>query len=94
MLKSKGGKRIFSRGIDDLAIIPNPRCDTHKGLFHLSCHIDNERSLGVSVCHLRYGGAQTMYKVTNTFFRLPQSPQQAPKDPDHQDRLGAANHQE
>jgi hypothetical protein len=35
-----------------------------------------------------------MNKVTKTFFGLPQSPRQAPKDPDHQDRLGATNHQE
>jgi hypothetical protein len=94
MLESKGGKRNFSRGIGDLAIIPNPRCDTHKGLCHIPCHIDNGRSLGVSVCHLRHGGTQTMYKVTKTSFGLPQSPRQAPKDPDHQDLLGAANHQE
>jgi hypothetical protein len=79
---------IFSRGIGDLAITPNPRCDTHKGLCHLSCHIDN------GLCHLRHGGAQTMYKVTKTSFGLSQSPRQAPKDPDHQDHLGAANHQE
>jgi hypothetical protein len=94
MLESKGGKRIFSRGIGDLAITPNPRCDTHKGLYHLPCHIDNVCSLGVSVCHLRHGGAQTMNKVTKTSFGLPQSPRQAPKDPDQQDRLGAGNHQE
>ena len=30
------------------------------------------RSLGVSVHHLRHGGAQTMYKVTKTSFGLPQ----------------------
>jgi hypothetical protein len=94
MPESKGGKRIFSRGISDLTITPNPRCDTHKGLYHLPCYIDNGCSLEVSVCHLRYGGAQTMNKVTKTSFGLPQSPRQAPKDPDHQDRLGAANHQE
>jgi hypothetical protein len=94
MLESKGGKRIFSCGIGDLTITPNPRCDTHKGLCHLPCHIDNGRSLGVSVYHLRHGGAQTMYKVTKTSFGLLQSPQQASKDPDHQDHLGAANHQE
>jgi hypothetical protein len=85
---------IFSRGIGDLAITPNPRRDTHRGLCHLPCHIDNECSLGVSVCHLQLGGAQTMYKVTKTSFGLPQSPRQAPKDPDHQDRLGAVSHQE
>jgi hypothetical protein len=79
---------IFSRGIGDLAINPNPRCNTHKGLCHLPCHIDNERSLGVFVCHLQHGGAQTMYKVTKTSFVLPQSTRQAPKDLDHQDRLG------
>ena len=72
MLESKGVKRIFSCGIDDLAITPNPRCDTHKGLCHLPCHIDNGCSLGVSVCHLRHGGAQTMNKVTKTSFGLPQ----------------------
>jgi hypothetical protein len=88
MLESKGGKRIFSRGIGDLTITPNPRCDTHKGL----CHIDNGCSLEVSICHLWYGGAQTMNKVTKTSFGLPQSPRQALKDPDHQDRLGATNH--
>jgi hypothetical protein len=93
MLERKGGKRIFFRGIDNLVIIPNPRCDTHNGLCHLPCHIDNGHSLGVSICHLRYGGAQTMYKVTKTF-GIPRSPWQALKDPDHQDRLGAANHQE
>jgi hypothetical protein len=74
---------IFSCGIGDLAITPNPRCDTHKGLCHLPCHIDTGRSLGVFVCHLRYGEAQTMYKITKTSFGLPQSPQQALKDPDH-----------
>jgi hypothetical protein len=92
MLESKGGKEIFSRGIGDLAIIPNPRCDSHKGLCHLPCHIDNVRSLGISVCHLRHGGTQTIYKVTKTSFGLPQSLRQAPKDPDHQDHIGAANH--
>jgi hypothetical protein len=85
---------IFSSGISDLIITPNPRCDTHKRLCHLLSHIDNGRSLGVSVCHLRHGGAQTMYKVTKTSFGLLQSPRQAPNDPNHQDRLGAANHQE
>jgi hypothetical protein len=94
MLESKGCKIIFSCGIGDLAITHNPRCDTRKGLCHLPCHIDNERSLGVFVYHLRHGGAQTMYKVTKTSFGLPQSPRQALKDPDHQDHLGAANHQE
>jgi hypothetical protein len=84
---------IFSHGIGNLAITPNPRCDTHKG-YHLSCHIDNVRSLGVSVYHLWHGGAQIMYKVTKTSFGLSQSPRQAPKDPDHQDRLCAVNHQE
>jgi hypothetical protein len=85
---------IFSRGIGDLAITANPRCDTHKGLCHLTCQIDNDHSLGVCVCHLRHGGAQTMYNVTKTSFVLPQSPRQVLKDLDHQDRLGAANHQE
>jgi hypothetical protein len=85
---------IFSRDISDLTITPNPCCDTHKGLCHLPCHIENGCSLGVSVCHLRYGGAQTMSKVTKTSFRIPQSPRQASKDLDHQDHLGAANHQE
>jgi hypothetical protein len=85
---------IFSCIIGDLAITPNPCCDTHKGLCHLPCHIDNRRSLGVSICHLRYGGAQTIYKITKTFFGLPQSPWQVPKDPDHQDRLDIVNHQE
>jgi hypothetical protein len=94
MLESKGGKRIFFRGIGDLTITPNSRCDTHKGLCYLPCHIDNERLLGVFVCHLWHGGAQTMYKVTNTSFGLPQSPRQAMKDPDHQDRFGDVNHQE
>jgi hypothetical protein len=94
MFESKRSKKIFSRGIGDLTIISNPRYDTHKGLCHLPCHIDNECSLGVSICHLRYGGAQTMYKVTKTSFGPPQSPRQAPKDPDHQDHLVAANHQE
>jgi hypothetical protein len=94
MLESKGGKRLFSRGIGDLAITRNLRYGTHKGLWHLPCHIDNGCLLGVSVCHLRHGGAQTMYKVTKTSFGLPQSPRQAPKDHDHQDRIGAANHQE
>jgi hypothetical protein len=88
------GQEDFFCGISDLAITPNPCCDTHKGLYHLPCHIDNGHSLGVSVCHLRHGGAQTMYKVTKTSFGLPQSPRQALKDPDHEDRLGAANHQE
>jgi hypothetical protein len=35
-----------------------------------------------------------MYKVTKTSFGLSQLPHQALKDPDHHDRLGAANHQE
>jgi hypothetical protein len=94
MLESKGGTKNFSRGIGDLAITPNLRCDTHKGLYRLPCHIDNKHSLGVYVCHLQHGGAQIMNKVTKTSFGLPQSPRQAPKDPDHQDRLGATNHQE
>jgi hypothetical protein len=85
---------IFSRGIGDLAITPNPRCDTHKGLCHLPYHIDNGRSLGVSICHLRHGGAQTMNKVSKTSIELPQSSQQALKDPNQQDCLVAANHQE
>jgi hypothetical protein len=34
MLESKGGKRFFSRGIDDLVITPNPRCDVHQGSSH------------------------------------------------------------
>jgi hypothetical protein len=85
---------IFSCGIGDLVITHNPCCDTHKGLCHLPCYIDNGCSLGVSICHLQYGGAQTMYKVTKTSFELPQSPRQAPNDPGHQDRLGATNHQE
>jgi hypothetical protein len=34
MLESKGGKRIFSRGIDGLAITTNPRCDTHQESSH------------------------------------------------------------
>jgi hypothetical protein len=93
-LKVKEARGFFSRGISDLAITSNPRCDTHNGLCHLLCHIDNGCSLGLSVCHLQHGGAQTMYKVTKTSFGLPQSPQQALKDPDHQDRLGATNHQE
>jgi hypothetical protein len=84
----------FPRRLGDLAITTNPRCDTHKGLCHLPCHIDNGHSLGVSVCHLRHGGAQTTYNVTKTSFGLPQSPWQALKDPDHQEHLGAANHQE
>jgi hypothetical protein len=40
MLESKGGKMIFSCGIDDLAITPNPRCDTHQGSSHLPSHKD------------------------------------------------------
>jgi hypothetical protein len=31
---------IFSCDIDDLAIIPNPRCDTHQGFSHLPSHKD------------------------------------------------------
>jgi hypothetical protein len=40
MLESKGGKMIFSRGIDDLAITPNPRCDTHQGSSHFTSYKD------------------------------------------------------
>jgi hypothetical protein len=41
MLESKGGKRIFfSRGIDNLTITPNPRCDTHQGSSHFPSHKD------------------------------------------------------
>jgi hypothetical protein len=40
MLESKGGGMIFSRGIGDLAITPNPRCDTHQGYSHLPSHQD------------------------------------------------------
>jgi hypothetical protein len=47
-----------------------------------------------NIVYLRHGEAQIMNKVTKTSFGLPQSPRQAPNDPNHQDRLGAANHQE
>jgi hypothetical protein len=40
MLESKGGKRIFSRGIDDSTITPNLRCDTYQGSSHLPSHQD------------------------------------------------------
>jgi hypothetical protein len=30
----------FFRGIDDLAITPNPRCDTHQEYSHLPSHQD------------------------------------------------------
>jgi hypothetical protein len=40
MLESKGGKIFFSCGIDDLAITPNLRCDTHQGSSHLPSHQD------------------------------------------------------
>jgi hypothetical protein len=40
MFESKEGKRIFSHGIDDLAITPNPRCDTQQGSSHLPSHQD------------------------------------------------------
>jgi hypothetical protein len=31
---------IFSRGIDDLAITPNPHCGTHQGSSYLPSHQD------------------------------------------------------
>jgi hypothetical protein len=40
MLESKWGKGIFSCDIDDLAITPNPHCDTHQGSSHLPSHQD------------------------------------------------------
>jgi hypothetical protein len=40
MLESKEGNRIFFCGIDDLAITPNPCCDTHKVSSRLPSHQD------------------------------------------------------
>jgi hypothetical protein len=40
MFESKGGKMIFFRGIDDLAITSNLRCDTHQGSSHFPSHKD------------------------------------------------------
>jgi hypothetical protein len=97
MLESKGGKRIFpvvsmiwQSPLIHVVALKSPR----RELRPPPKSPRRGRSLGVSVHHLRHGGAQTMNKVTKTSFVLPQSPRQAPKDPDHQDRLGAANHQE
>jgi hypothetical protein len=69
MLESKAGKRIFSPGIDDLAITPNPRCDTHQGSSPPKSP-RRGRSLGVSVHHIWHGGTQTMYNITKTSFEL------------------------
>jgi hypothetical protein len=78
MLECKGeAKRqpSFSRGIGSLATSTNPRCGTQVTKMRVAATSQEPRrgrSLGVSVYHLRHGGAKTMYKVTKISFGLSQ----------------------
>jgi hypothetical protein len=94
MLESKGGKRIFSRGIGDLAITPNPRCDTHQGYSHLPSHQDegaHYESLFTISGMVELKSCTRSSRPPSGFHNTMTSSE---GHPDHQDHLGAVNHQE
>ena len=83
---------FFFRGIDVLAHTPNPRCDTHTKSI-VTSQVTETRALTKSLrSPSRRGGDQATY---NLLLRAPTIlGKLREKHFDHQDRLGAAKHQE
>ena len=83
--------RIFSRGVEELTLPPNPRWSTHTRVL-LPCFTKEKWSLRMLLLYLMNGELHTVYKLF--VLGLSQTPRANQEPPNHQDCLGAVKHQE
>ena len=83
--------RIFSCGIEELTLPPNPRWSTHTRVL-LPC--PTKKQVITKNAPSPSPERRASHRVQYSFLGLPQTPRAHQEPPDHQDRLGAVKHQE